>query len=89
MEYIDPDEPIYFRGFNEVTKGSGYFSFNPKRNQLKALTWNDDYHFSNLEKAQDSKELIFTYENYNIFPDLQYTTNDFRTADRISEANPQ
>jgi len=87
--YIDPKDPIYIRGFNEVTRGTGYFGFNIKKRDLKSLVWNDTQRFSGLRKAMDSKELIFSYENFQTFPDLQYTTNDFKSAKRISHANPQ
>lgn len=74
--------------FNDVTKHSGYYSFNPKRNSGKQLI-TGPYSYSRPTKAQKADEVLFTRESFEEFPNLRISDLSFKKDLVISDANPQ
>lgn len=86
--FLDKNEKWLFSTFNETNKNSGYFEFNPKNNKGKQLV-SDAYRFSDPIKAKDSKQVIFTKQSFEVYPDIIYSDLSFKKQTKISNANPQ
>ena len=86
--YIDPKKIILLHTYNEITRQEGYHSLNLKNKSTKKLI-SGDFRFRNVTKAKKSDHLIFTKENFKIFPNIQYSDLSFKKLNKISDANPQ
>ena len=86
--FLDSSKKWLFSIFNETTKNSGYFEFNPKNNKGKQLL-SDAYRFSEPIKAKDSEDVLFTKQSFTVFPDLIYSDLSFKKQTKITNANPQ
>ena len=99
---IKPDALLLLHQFNDRTKAEGYAWLNLKTGKLSPWL-SGDFAFSKQPlKAKNADNLIFTKENFHIFPDLLFskiasneqptTNNEQQTTSyeqRISNANPQ
>jgi dipeptidyl aminopeptidase/acylaminoacyl peptidase len=92
----DPDERflsvkspwlIYVK--DDKTKQSGYTWFNPSSFTLDSSTVFDYSYSRQVTGARLANAYIFTKENFSTFPDVQMTTDRFKTSEKISNANPQ
>ena len=86
--FLDPDAQWILSTFDENNKHSGFYSYDAKRKSGKQLIAGP-YAFSNLEKAQQSDEVIYSRESFEEFPDIRLSTLDFSSETVISNANPQ
>jgi dipeptidyl aminopeptidase/acylaminoacyl peptidase len=77
-----------FYTFNETNKNSGYFEFNPKNNKGKQLV-SDAFRFSEPIKAKNTDDVIFTKQDFALYPDIIYSDLSFKKQTKISNANPQ
>lgn len=74
--------------FNEVNKHAGYFEFNSKNGKGKQLL-EGPYKYSMPLKAKKSNAIVYTKQSFTEFPDLIYSDLSFKSATKISRANPQ
>ncbi|MCB0474156.1 MAG: S9 family peptidase [Flavobacteriaceae bacterium] len=86
--YLDADQKWLLSTFNETTKNSGYFEYNPKSKKGRQLV-DGPYHYSIPQMAQLGKSLIYTKESFQEFPNIWYTDLTFKHPVQISDANPQ
>ena len=86
--FIDESKTWLLTTFNETTKNSGYYEFNPKRNRGKKLV-DGPFRYSNPVKATDSKNVLFTRQSFIDFPNLRISDLSFKKQTVISNANPQ
>lgn len=85
-EAIDP-KMILLSVFDEKTKSSGYAALkNLTRFEQIVL---EPYRFDVPIKALESKNLVYTKESNERFPDLMASDLSFRETLKISNANPQ
>ena len=89
VRFIDTDQPLLLRYFNEADKTSGYVNLNVKTGAVTQLVGGKNNYTSRVSKAKKSDALIFTKESFTEFPDLQLTNLKFENIKKISEANPQ
>jgi acetyl esterase/lipase len=80
-------QSFLLRGFNDITKGSGYYSY--EENKEPKLLIEADARFGIAQKAQESEKLIFTKGSFKSYPDLYSANMNFKKMHRISEINPQ
>ncbi|MFN3555732.1 MAG: alpha/beta hydrolase family protein [Bacteroidales bacterium] len=90
---LDPDEyhipqTLYLSAFNPRTKRDGYAMLNLQSLQLTSLL-EEDASFTQLQKARDAQVFQWRRSTFTEFADLWTTHGDFRSASRISDANPQ
>ncbi|MBL7775144.1 MAG: S9 family peptidase, partial [Saprospiraceae bacterium] len=89
---IDPRQPLLLHQFNEEDKTEGYAWLDLKSGKTSAWM-NGPYSYTRRPlKAEKADKLLFTRENFNVFPDLLLAdlTNPAKPATlRISNANPQ
>ena len=86
--FVDDSKKWLLTTFNETTKNSGYYEFNPKNNTGKQLV-DGPYSFSNPIKAEENNTVLFTRESFIEFPDLRVSDLTFKKETLISTANPQ
>lgn len=71
------------------SKAEGYARLLPEKRSLEVLL-TGPFRFGRPLKARDAQALIFTKENYQVFPDLVYANSgSFKQTRKISQANPQ
>ncbi len=92
---VAPDARILLHTFCEDTRGEGYAWLDLKTGALTPWLGGPFRYTRSPLKAREADVLVFTKENYQTFPDLQWITlpaaNGSKPAAerRISEANPQ
>ncbi len=74
--------------FNETNKHSGYFEYNAKTGKGKQLL-TGPYSYSRPTKAQDGRNLFFTRQSFEEFPNLRISDITFKKQNQITDANPQ
>lgn len=89
IEYIDPNNPMMMHVFDGVDKGESYISLDMRTGKMTTLLSGDFALNKNLSKAKKSPDLIFTKQNFQLFPDLLLTDTTFNEVVKISNANPQ
>jgi len=86
---IDLNKNALLHLFDEKTKGGGYASMN-KKGEIKTLVFEENFRYSSRpRKAQNADKLIFSKENFQTFPNLNYTNLSIANPKQISDANPQ
>ena len=88
---IDSKNTNLLHVFNQKTMESGYATLGIAENAIPELVMFDKFYFSpKIIKAKESSDLVFTQENFEVFPDLQHTKGfDFKEVRKVSTANPQ
>ena len=86
---LPSDTTIILRAFNRETKASGYISLNLKTNTLSTLMEGPFRLGTRIIKAKDTDDIIYTKEDFDIFPDLIHSDLGFKEAQQVSNANPQ
>lgn len=87
-DYIKDDAPMLFRAFNKRSKEHGFYSYTPKRHDLKRLQL-DGYTYSVPVKARDANVFIYTKGNFRTTPDLWCTSTLWDQEQQLSRINPQ
>ncbi|MCL1126035.1 prolyl oligopeptidase family serine peptidase [Shewanella surugensis] len=67
------DEPILLHGYNEQTKGDGFYVAKVSQKGVKTLM-SGDYKLTALAQSKDADRLVYSKQRYDLFPDL-YTSN--------------
>lgn len=92
---IQPGATLLLHRFNDRTKAEGYAFFDLKKGILTPWLGGDFSYTRQPLKAKNTNVLLFTKENYKVFPDLELISmpgagkQDRSLARRISNANPQ
>lgn len=89
QKYVDEFDKIYIRGFNEVTKQSGYYSyeFSTGAGPLPLLV--SDHFYYSLVKAKNNDRIIWKKMSFQDYPELYTTKSDFSNLRQLSQTNPQ
>jgi dipeptidyl aminopeptidase/acylaminoacyl peptidase len=85
-EVIDLAKPVTLSAYGEYTKKSGFYTLTDGK--LEEIVY-DDASFSVPVKARSADTYLFTRQTFVEFPDLRVSGANFRTAKKISDANPQ
>lgn len=89
MEYIDPNTPMMLHVKNLVTKDEAYQSLDLKQGSLTSLLNGGFQLSSSVTSAKKGDHIIFTKQNFDVFPDLLMTNSRFEKIEKITDANPQ
>lgn len=88
-KFIASAKPLYFKGFDEKTKGSVILRLkNLKSDDLLNL-YSGNFELSTPIKAENTDSFIFTQETFNQYSDIHLTNKDFKSFKKLSDANPQ
>lgn len=88
--FVEPTETLLLHAFDNKTKQKGFYTYNPKQKKktIKQLLL-DKYSFSSITKAKNSDLFAFQKSNFNTSPNLYVTTNWWKSADKLTDINPQ
>ncbi|MEP1033994.1 prolyl oligopeptidase family serine peptidase [Ekhidna sp.] len=86
--FIKKNQKLLLSGFYEGDKSEALFSFTYGKNKTNKLIAGD-YQYSSVTKARDGKNLIFTQENFQTFPDILASDLSFKSTKKVSDINPQ
>ncbi|MBL7826243.1 MAG: S9 family peptidase [Saprospiraceae bacterium] len=94
---ISPSDTILLHQTQERTRFEGYSWLEIKKDTLHPWLLGNMVYSKTPQQARDANPIVFTRENFETFPDLQYVSSIYhrRTPDvlksltRISQANPQ
>ena len=86
---IDLSKTQLLVGFNEVTKGYGYYksNFNTPANPKTLMAGN--YMLSFIEKAKETDHVIYTKETFEQYPEIQYSDLSFRKSTQLTQGGKQ
>ena len=88
-EYIDEKNPLFLSTFNERSRESGFYSLSLNRREEPKQLLSGPFMYGNVQKAALSGEMIYTKENFELFPDLWISNISFKKPLKITNANPQ
>ena len=88
IKFIDTSQKLLMITFNELTKNSGYYEFDHKKNIGRQLI-DGPYRYSSPKKARLSEEVIYTRQSFIDYPDIRLSNLNFKSDKIISNANPQ
>ncbi|HEY4305094.1 MAG TPA: prolyl oligopeptidase family serine peptidase [Gemmatimonadaceae bacterium] len=83
---IDLSKPMTVTSYGEWTKKAGFATL--ENGQLHEIVY-DDAAYSTPVKAANADRYIFTRQTFVEYPDLRVSGADFKSAKKISDANPQ
>ncbi|MEI6765464.1 MAG: prolyl oligopeptidase family serine peptidase [Bacteroidota bacterium] len=88
LDYLESNKPLLLRGFDKVNRNTGFFQGGWKPASPKIIVENAcSYDFT--VKAKNADKVIFTMQNFTMYPDLWASNMKFEKPVRISMANPQ
>ena len=90
LKSIPNDTTILLSVGDKKDKSSGVAFLDLQSNKLTVIE-KDDYSYSRrILKAKNSKDIVYTKENFDVFPDLIHSQVDnFKNGIKFSSANPQ
>lgn len=87
--YIDPSEKQYLIGINEATRAEGFYSLDMRKKDAPVRLTGGNFSLGTPVKARKSSKLIYTKENFALFPDYLLSDLSFSSEKRLTDANPQ
>jgi len=87
--FIDAEKELLLSGFNEKTKGSGYYSLKINGEKAPVELLSGPFSLSEPLKAKKSDAVVFSMETFEQFPDLWLSNLSFKKPVKITNANPQ
>jgi dipeptidyl aminopeptidase/acylaminoacyl peptidase len=88
-DYIDPSVKQYLIGVNEATGAEGIYALDIRRKETPVRLMGGDYSLGVPVKARNSQRIIYTKENFGLFPDYLLSDLSFSSEKRLTDANPQ
>ena len=86
---IDLNKPQLLKGFNEVTKGNGYYKARLSTAASPKELMAGNYMLRSISKAKNTDHVIYTMESFEQYPDLHYATLDFKKSIRLTHGIDQ
>ena len=83
------DKPQLLVGFNEKSKGYGYYEARLDKASAPKKLIAGDYMLSTIEKAQKADKVLYTIESYTTFPDLHCADLGFKKSVQVSHGDRQ
>ena len=78
-------EAQYLTGFNERTKGSGYYTTRLNKPVAPKALLAGNFKLAALAKAKDANAVIYTQETYEQYPDIQLSNLSFKKSIRLTD----
>ena len=88
-DFIDPSEKQYLHGVNEVTRSQAFYSLDMKKKEAPVKLTGGNYSYSSPIKARKSNSVIYSKEDFNLFPDYLISDLTFTGEKRLTNTNPQ
>ena len=88
-DYIDPSVKQYLLGFSEIKKEDAFYSLDLRIKEAPSRLLEGGFNLSVPTKAKNVGLIIYTKENFELFPDFFVSDLSFRNEKRLTYANPQ
>ena len=89
QRFISISSPWLIHLTNDSDKSTGYSWFDPMAFKLDSVALEPIRYSRQVTKARLGNSLLFTKESFEVFPDLQISTDSLKTSTKISDVNPQ
>lgn len=86
---IDQNETQLLSAFNEKTMGYAYYSTNLSKPVDPVFLIGGDYMLRHIIKANDTKDVIYTKESFEKYPDIYYSDLSFKKSIQLTKGYQQ
>ena len=87
MKFYNSKDNIIVHAFDKSKKNSAYYIANLAKGTLEEKVKMDRHHLRAIRKVKDVDKLIFTLEQYDVFPNYWISDMQFNKPKRISHLN--
>lgn len=87
--FIDLNRFQLLKGFNETTKGNGYYQARLATPAAPKILMAGNYMLSNIDKAKNTEDVIYTMESFEQYPDIHYSTLAFNKSTQLTHGDVQ
>lgn len=87
--FIDLGKPQLLKGFNEVTKGNGYYNARLSSAATPKVLMAGNYMLRSIDKAKNTDNVMYTVETFEQYPDIHYSTLAFKKPVRLTHGGKQ
>ncbi|WP_165154311.1 prolyl oligopeptidase family serine peptidase [Parabacteroides sp. ZJ-118] len=87
--FIDLGKPQLLKGFNEITKGYGFYSARLSAPAVPKTLLAGNYMLRSINKAKNTDDVIYTMETFQRYPDIHYSTLAFKKSVQLTHGDKQ
>ena len=86
---IMPGETLLLETFGDTEKNAGFAKLRQKKDARPEHLLSGAHYYSFIRKASKSDKILFSRQDFNTYPDVEYCDLSFKNPVKISNANPQ
>lgn len=87
--FIDPGKPLLLSGFNETTKGSGYYETKIATASIPRVLIAGSFMLQTPLKAKESSAILYTTETFEQYPELRLSDLSFKKSVQLTNEGKQ
>ena len=87
--FIDLGKPQLLKGFNETTKGYGFYNARLSAPAAPKTLLAGNYMLRSINKAKNTDDVIYTIETFQQYPDIHYSTLAFKKSVQLTHGDKQ
>ncbi|WP_455672333.1 prolyl oligopeptidase family serine peptidase [Phocaeicola sp.] len=87
--FIDLKKPQLLKGFNEKTKGAGYYNARLSAATTPKVLMAGNYMLRQINKAKHTEDLIYTIESFEQYPEIHASTLAFKKSVQLTHGGEQ
>ena len=87
--FIDLGKPQLLKGFNEATKGYGFYNARLSAPAATKTLLAGNYMLRSINKAKNTDDVIYTMETFQQYPDIHYSTLAFKKSVQLTHGDKQ
>lgn len=87
--FIDLGKPQLLKGFNETTKGYGFYNARLSAPTAPKTLLAGNYMLRSINKAKHTDDVIYTMETFQQYPDIHYSTLAFKKSVQLTHGDKQ
>lgn len=87
--FIDLGKPQLLKGFNETTKGYGFYNARLSAPAAPKTLLAGNYMLRSVNKAKNTDDVIYTMETFQQYPDIHYSTLAFKKSVQLTHGDKQ
>ena len=87
--FIELGKPQLLKGFNEATKGYGFYNARLSAPAAPKTLLAGNYMLRSINKAKNTDDVIYTMETFQQYPDIHYSTLAFKKSVQLTHGDKQ
>lgn len=87
--FIDLGKPQLLKGFNETTKGYGFYNARLSAPAAPKTLLAGNYMLRSINKAKNTDDVIYTMETFQQYPDIHHSTLAFKKSVQLTHGDKQ